>query len=241
MLYGAVVYRAQQTIHHVLGDLSITKQLSRELSTPVTPYTGNNLIEVISSTITGTTDDTDSNVTDDRSEIETPRADSGGRSDDVSATMERADNKSNFDAEASHSVESKNLDSNSKQTEPNHESKETTNKTTNPPNSTLQTENNGNGSGDNSRISRLAPQISEESVDTPTDSAEGGVTTDETYSTDISEVLRAVYPELPDDIEFVSEDDDTDFTDDIDRDGIDDNDTNIAGDDDQQFFVRFRC
>eukprot|EP00116_Pleurobrachia_bachei_P006095 sb/3466357/ len=42
LLYGAVVYRAQHTIHHVLGDLSLSKQSSRDLPTPVTPYTTSN-------------------------------------------------------------------------------------------------------------------------------------------------------------------------------------------------------
>ena len=42
LLYGAVVYRAQHTIHHVLGDLSLSKQSSRDLPTPVTPYTSSN-------------------------------------------------------------------------------------------------------------------------------------------------------------------------------------------------------
>ena len=239
LLYGAVVYRAQHTIHHVLGDLSITKQLSRELSTPVTPYTGNNLIEVISSTVTGITDDTDSNVTDDRSEIETPRADSGGRSDNTVA-MERTDIRSNVDVEASPSVESKNSESDSKPTESNHESKESSNKPTNLPESTAQAENTVL-ENTRARVTRLVPQTSEESVDTPTDSADGGVTTDETYSTDISEVLRAVYPDLSDDIDFVSEDDDddTEFTDDMDRGGVDDNNATTAGVDNQQFFIRF--
>lgn len=47
ILYGAVVYRAQHTIHHVLGDCGISKQLSRDITTPVERYTSNHLIEVL--------------------------------------------------------------------------------------------------------------------------------------------------------------------------------------------------
>jgi hypothetical protein len=82
-------------------------------------------------------------------------------------------------------------------------------------------------------------------VDTPTDSAEGGVTTDETYSTDLSEVIRAVYPDF-DGIEFVHDgDDDTDG--DMPDNRINDtfnratNSNMTAGEgNNQQFFIRLK-
>ncbi|XP_063683277.1 ubiquitin-protein ligase E3A-like isoform X2 [Bolinopsis microptera] len=96
LLYGAVVYRAQHTIHHVLGDLSMTKQLSREISTPVTPYTSNNLIEVISSSSgVVVADDTDSAA----SEVEMSR-DTG----EAVRSGNGPDDKTNSVAEDSSSV-----------------------------------------------------------------------------------------------------------------------------------------
>ena len=46
LLYGAVVYRSQHTIHYVLGELSLSKPSSKEVdNTPIDLYTGNPLIE----------------------------------------------------------------------------------------------------------------------------------------------------------------------------------------------------
>ena len=239
LLYGAVVYRAQHTIHHVLGDLSMAKQVSRELSTPLTPYTGNNLIEVISSSVGGFADDTDSNATEEtgRSELDTPRVEP---SCSENCPDDRTESKTNSVPEGSNSivtVEPGNSDPNQKPSDSNSESNQTSNK---PIKQSEESAENGANSGSNAEVSRLVPLTSQESVDTPTDSAEGGITTDETYSTDISEVFRAVYPEL----EELLSDEDTEgvFIDEPDgtADRNDDNNGLTEGENNQQFFIRFK-
>ena len=250
LLYGAVVYRAQHTIHHVLGDLSMTKQLSREISTPVTPYTSNNLIEVISSS-TGlvVADDTDSAA----SGVDVSR-DTG----EAVRSGNGPDDKTNSVAEDSSSIVAREPGYSNPDQKPSDSNPITNQKLNEPikqPEGSSSPNTDTGRSGNAPDLSSLVLQTSQESVDTPTesvdtptdsvdtptDSADGGVTTDETYSTDISEIFRAVYPGI-EEIGFLSDDEDDtddDFTNVTDETTNRTDNNNTTGGNNQEFFIRF--
>lgn len=191
LLYGAVVYRSQHTIHHMLGDLSISKQLSREISTPVTPYTSNNLIEVISSGRIA--DDTDSNTTEDtrQSEVETPRAESSSAETTPSEPSEHTKKTNNEQSKPDTSITPQ-----SSERPPDQTPKESTPPEDPSPLVTNPDDTTNSSNQENTSVSRsVIRQTSRGSVDTPTDT-DGGDSTDETYTTDIDEIVRAVYPGL---------------------------------------------
>ena len=141
----------------------MTKQLSREISTPVTPYTSNNLIEVISSS-TGlvVADDTDSAASGVDISRDTGEAVRSGNG---------PDDKTNSVAEESSSVvarESGYSNPDQKTSDSNPITNQTLNEPIKQPESSSSPNTDTGRSGNAPDLSRLVLQTSQESVDTPT-------------------------------------------------------------------------